>query len=229
MPANRRLICFIATCSLFAFLHAAKGHDGEAEAAFAFKDGCVSVTLRQAGRPIDGAKIQVFDSNGKNFGSGETEADGEACCPLPTGASFVVEIKAGERTSDPIRLYKTETGIAPARVLVSYGLRPCCRSKGRDEVIVVGMPTEAPADSAPTLVPDWLVLTTITGQNHTSIELVRQFEDLRHRPCPEQSRFVNPDDLPLDLILEFLVDQQPSHGVGILETDFAKRATARIG
>lgn len=108
------------------------------------------------GEPIANAVIQVTDEKGKSFAEGQTEDDGQAAFPMPSGASFTVEIKTGNRTSDPIRLFKKETGIEPARVLLSYGLRPCCRflSHG-DKEAVVETANPQPAAAPATSLPSW--------------------------------------------------------------------------
>jgi len=137
MNLHRHLPYFVLTCVLVPFSARAECHDAEPQASFALKKGWVEVTLRKNGKPLANAKVQVIDEAGKNFADGETGDDGQAAFPMPRGASFAVEIKAGEKTSDPIRLYKSDGGIAPARVLLSYGLRPCCRSKGRDDTVTV--------------------------------------------------------------------------------------------
>jgi hypothetical protein len=123
------------------------GHDNASEmhALFSFKDGWVEFSLRKDGRPFANATIQIIDEKGVKFGEGETGEEGETSFPLPSGSSFVVEIKAGQRTADPIRLFKSESGVEPARVLLSYGLRPCCRSiRSRGDVMIVGEKTETP-------------------------------------------------------------------------------------
>jgi hypothetical protein len=116
----------------------------EPQATFTLKNGWVEFALRKDGRPVANATIQVINEHGKNLGDGETGENGQTAFPLPPGASFVVvEIKAGERTADPIRLYKRDSSVEPARVLLSYGLRSCCRSiKPQGEVIIVSEPTE---------------------------------------------------------------------------------------
>jgi hypothetical protein len=100
----------------------------EPQASFTHKNGWVEVALCKDGMPVANATIDITNPHGINIASGEVEK-GQAGFPLPPGASFViVEIKIGEKTADPIRLYKHDAGVEPARVLLSYGLRPCCRS-----------------------------------------------------------------------------------------------------
>jgi hypothetical protein len=101
----------------------------EPHAAFAVKDGWVECVLRRDGKPVPDAVIQIIDERGKNFATGDTDQQGQAVFPLAPGSSFIVEIKTKERSADPIRLFKIDGAIEPSRVLLSYGLRPCCRSK----------------------------------------------------------------------------------------------------
>jgi hypothetical protein len=129
----------------------------EPQVAFTLKKGWVEFAVRRDGKPVADALIHVIDERGNQFAEGETGPDGDAAFPAPPGASFIVEIKTGERTADPIRLFKTAGGVEPARVLLSYGLRPCCRSISRGEPLIVGTPTEpgvAPEES--TSVGPWL-------------------------------------------------------------------------
>jgi hypothetical protein len=110
----------------------------EPQAAFVVKNGWVECALRQNGQPVAAAVIEVMDEAGKNFAEGQTGEEGQAAFPMPRGSSFTVEIKTGKRTADPIRLFPSADGIEPARVLLSYGLRPCCRFKERSETVGVG-------------------------------------------------------------------------------------------
>jgi hypothetical protein len=122
------------------------GHPPEPQATFALKNGWVEVTLRKDGRPVANATIEITNQNGRNDGGGETDDEGFAAFPLPPGHSFIVEIKAGDRTADPIRLFKSDAGgVEPACVLLSYGLRPCCRSiKPPSQTLTADEPAETP-------------------------------------------------------------------------------------
>jgi len=143
MPVKCLYFCFVVLLTLNGESH---GHPPEPCATFALKNGRVEFALHKNGRPVANATIQIIDEKGAKFGDGDTGAEGQTAFPLPPGSSFVVEIKAGERTADPIRLFKSTTGVEPARVLLSYGLRPCCRSiKSARSTVVVANETEAPA------------------------------------------------------------------------------------
>ena len=126
-------------------------------ATFAVKDGFVEVTLRQDGKPVANATIEITKQNGMKFGESVVD-DGLASFFLPPGDSFVVEIKAGDRTADPIRLFKVESSVEPARVLLSYGLRPCCRSiKPANNEKMVGTEIEVPSTTMAESMP-WPIL-----------------------------------------------------------------------
>lgn len=99
----------------------------EAQAAFALKAGWVECLVEKDGRPVANAALVILDGHGNKFADGETDDTGLGQFPAPGGGSFTVEIKIGTRTSDPIRLMNVGSQIAPAKVLLSYGLRPCCR------------------------------------------------------------------------------------------------------
>lgn len=100
----------------------------EPQAAFVLKGNWVECLVDQDGRPAANATLVILDAQGNKFADGETDDTGLAQFPAPAGSSFTVEIKtAGAKTADPIRIMKVGSRIEPARVLLSYGLRPCCR------------------------------------------------------------------------------------------------------
>jgi hypothetical protein len=126
----------------------AAGRANEPRVTFALNAGWVDCSVRHDGKPLAGAIIQILDERGVKFAEGETGPGGETAFPMPAGSSCIVEIKTGERTADPIRLIKTDSGVEPARVLLSYGLRPCCRSKLiKPEPVIAGHRIEAPAEA----------------------------------------------------------------------------------
>lgn len=100
----------------------------EPQATFKVEDGWIALTLRKEGQPIGDAEVRVIDERGGVFATGQTGAEGESSFPMPPGKSFLLEVKTGERVSDPIRIWKTGEGVEPARVLLSFGLKPCCRN-----------------------------------------------------------------------------------------------------
>lgn len=145
--SHRHGVCswLTAIISFFMFAPNVFSDPLEPQAAFTLnRSGWVEVALRQEGRPVANATIQIIDDQGGNFAEGETGEEGETAFPLPRGDFCVVEIKIGKRTADPIRLYKFDKRIEPARVLLSYGLRPCCRFKDRGEVETVETALESP-------------------------------------------------------------------------------------
>jgi hypothetical protein len=120
----------------------------EAQATFALKAGWVECSVRQDGKPVGGASLQILDERGVRFAEGETGPNGGTTFPFPAGSSCVVAIKTGKRSADPIRLLRTDCGVEPRRVLLSYGLQPCCRSKiTRPEPIIIGFPLDLPSDA----------------------------------------------------------------------------------
>jgi hypothetical protein len=158
MSDNRVVACAVVLLAHLGICGDGHCQAAEPQAAFALKHGWVEFALRQDGRPVADAKIQIMDEKGVKFGEGETGAAGETAFPLPPGASFVVEIKAGERIADPIRLFKSAAGVEPVRVLLSYGLRPCCRSiKPRGDMTVAQEQIETKAESNEESIPwHWL-------------------------------------------------------------------------
>jgi hypothetical protein len=122
--------------------------------AFVLKRGWVAFTLQQNGQPVPDASVLVIDEGGRQFAEGETGAEGRGEFPLPPGQSFLVEFKVGSRRADPIRLQRSGDGkrVEPANVLLSFGLRPCCRVVSRREQVET--PEPSPATSH--LVPVWL-------------------------------------------------------------------------
>ena len=160
MATNHRLISLAVLFVLLASTGNASAHPTEPQATFQLKKGWVEVAIRQDGKPVASATFEIMDEKGVKYGDGETEKDGETAFPLPVGSSFVVEIKTEGRTADPIRLFKTDIGVEPARVLLSYGLRPCCRSiKSRGEGSTVEDESETPT---PTENPThWLKLASV--------------------------------------------------------------------
>jgi hypothetical protein len=160
MATNHRLISLAVLLVLFASSGSAFAHPTEPQATFQLKKGWVEVAIRKDGKPLESATFEIMDEKGAKFGAGEIDAEGQTAFPLPHGASFIVEIKTGDRTADPIRLFKTDVGVEPARVLLSYGLRPCCRSiKSRGDMPSVEDETQTPA---PTEKPTpWLMLASV--------------------------------------------------------------------
>lgn len=135
-----------------AMLIVASAQASEPVVAFAANGGFLEMTLTHDGKAIE-AIVELRDEKGVPI-VGETDK-GEATIPLPAGESYVIEIKTGERTADPIRLYRTATGVEPSRVLLSYGLRPCCRSKVVREPIIAGAPDPPPVELEDAVWWDW--------------------------------------------------------------------------
>ncbi len=106
--------------------------------------------LRKEARGIADAEVRIFDERGGSFGTGQTGSNGDSEFPLPPGKAFHVEIKVGDKFCDPIRLFNHGDKVEPSRVLLSFGLKPCCRNvfaKESEE----GSPSEAPIEIEPPL------------------------------------------------------------------------------
>jgi hypothetical protein len=132
--------------TLFAIGSMASAH--EPQAAFVLKGNWVECLVEQDGRPAANAALVILDAQGNKFADGETDDTGLAQFPAPAGSSFTVEIKtAGAKTADPIRIMRAGSRIEPARVLLSYGLRPCCRGLvNRDNSWKSAGPAISPSD-----------------------------------------------------------------------------------
>jgi hypothetical protein len=162
MQNHHRLSWLAALFALF--FGGGRCHATEPQADFVLKNGWVEFTLRQDGRPVAHATIQILNEQGKVYAEVEDIDEGRTSFPLPPGASFVVEIKAGDRTADPIRIFKNGSSVEPARVLLSYGLRPCCRSiKPQGDAIIVGDPTDAPSAAAEEAIPWHFLVPVFAG------------------------------------------------------------------
>lgn len=166
-------------------VQAARAPAAEPQAAFALKNGWGTLVLRQDGQPLADAIVEITDERGVKFGQGETDTGGQAEFPVPGGSSFLVEIKAQGRAADPIRLYKLDGGIAPGRVLLSYGLRPCCRFKSPREV--ASGPAAPPAPPAKDLARDARADLDRRSFRPLSTSLRALLADPKYEPIPTQT------------------------------------------
>ena len=130
---------------------------GEPQVAFVVKDGWVEFTLAQDDKPVPDAQVRVFTTNGHKFADGETGPGGRGLFPLPRGHFFLVEIKIGDRTADPILLTPIDNHVVPTNVLLSFGLAPCCKvpSRGMFGSEVQDAPTTSPTATSPGSFPIW--------------------------------------------------------------------------
>ncbi|MBM4068351.1 MAG: hypothetical protein FJ271_05335 [Planctomycetes bacterium] len=143
-PVRTRMVRLFAV-ALLAIGSKASARDPQA--AFALKGGWVECTVEHDDRPVANAALVILDGQGNKFADGETDETGQGQFPLPGGGSFSVEIKTGKKTWDPIRLVKVDKEIQPAKVLLSYQLRPCCRGLvKRDTSWKAAAPTVSPSD-----------------------------------------------------------------------------------
>lgn len=104
------------------------GWASEPQVSFAVKQGWLDFLVEQDGAPLSDVRVQSYDSQGNRFAEGETGAKGRGNFPLPAGNRFLVELKIGERHADPIWLTRVGDNVVPNEVLLSFGLRPCCRA-----------------------------------------------------------------------------------------------------
>ncbi len=91
-------------------------------------DGWIAFSLTHDEKPVVNAKVRVLDTRNGVFAEGEPEPEGRGKFPMPLSRYFLVEAKVGERFADPILLTKGGNSVAPDTVLLSFGLRPCCRT-----------------------------------------------------------------------------------------------------
>lgn len=129
---------------------------GEPHITIGVKDGWAEFTVLQDGKPCPDVSVHVIDQQGKSFARGEAGPEGEGVFPLPGGPYFVVEVKTGARTADPIWLRRTGNTVEPERLLLSYGLLPCCRSPVRSSPKNTA-DLQSPSPTAESA--DWLVRT----------------------------------------------------------------------
>jgi len=118
-----RLILMVAAiANLGSFVEGA-----EPQVGFVVKKGWLHFKVEKEEAGLPGVVVQSFDSNGQKFAEGETGDGGTGSFPLPPGNRFMVELKVGNRNADPVWLTKIDSDVVPREVLLSFGLRPCCR------------------------------------------------------------------------------------------------------
>ncbi len=137
----------------------AVGLAAEPRAAFSVESGWLQFAVTQDGQPVPAAAVAVFNEQGTPWASGETDAEGRGSFPLPRGDSLLVELKVGSRSADLITLRRTAEGVVPANVLLSFGLRPCCRVPSRGGVYR----PEAEVEITPASRLRWLPLTAMAA------------------------------------------------------------------
>jgi len=120
----------------------------EPQIAFVVEGPFAKFKLAQDGQPVEGT-IRVFDGAGNSFAEGESEG-GRGGFPVPRGDVFTLEVKIGDRSADAITLTRDGNTITPANVLLSFGLKPCCRVPSRG----VYRPGDTPAAGS---LPMWLM------------------------------------------------------------------------
>lgn len=128
---HRVSVVLLAAAVLVALVSPGTAAEPLTEASFRLKKKWVELTLRRGDVPIPDATIKVFDESGEPFADGETDEKGLAVFPKPKGTAVTIEVKFDGKTADPIPLRLTHQGIEPGELLLSFGLRPCCRVANR--------------------------------------------------------------------------------------------------
>lgn len=126
---------------------------GEPQIAFSLKKGWIRFSLTKEEKAIPDAQVTVYDEAGNKFAEGETDAQGQGEFPVPAGALFRVEVKTEGRTADLIQLTKSEGELFPNRVLLSFGLAPCCKVPSRTTTEKTAGPS---TDSSIGAIPLWV-------------------------------------------------------------------------
>jgi hypothetical protein len=95
-------------------------------ASFALEHGWVQVQVRQEKGPVADARIRVFDDAEQVFAEGETDEQGVGSFPA-RGHTCRIGITINGKECDLIPLHLDGKTAEPARVLLTFGTRPCCR------------------------------------------------------------------------------------------------------
>lgn len=148
---------------LTALLIGSPSHAAEPQISFAVKNRWVKFTLTHDDQPVTNGMVRVLDGGGNSFAEGETGDNGQGEFPLPPGRLFRVEIKIGNRTADLIPITSIAGNrVIPDRVLLSFGLAPCCRMVSRGVLEGPRTPVSSlpePAQEKEILSPVWLPAT----------------------------------------------------------------------
>jgi hypothetical protein len=103
----------------------------EPQIAFQVKGKWLSLTVTQAGQPLPDVGVEVFSATAQKFAAGETDDAGQGQFPLPPGPYCHLEVRVGVRVADTIKLQLLGDRVLPGAVLLSFGLKPCCRVPSR--------------------------------------------------------------------------------------------------
>ncbi|HEY7155617.1 MAG TPA: hypothetical protein VH575_16770 [Gemmataceae bacterium] len=132
----------------------------EPHVAFEVSKDRLRFALTHDEKPVANAGVRVFDGI-LVCAVAESGPDGRGEFVMPSGRLFSVEIKIGDRTVDRIFLKKTGDQVFPSRVLLSFGLAPCCRMPSRGWAAdSQKMPT---SDGLSALIPSWLPTAGVVG------------------------------------------------------------------
>ena len=171
---NRRRLKHCLVPLVVTFLAAAPAYGRDPEAAFHVKDNWLEFEIRQDGLPCGKVEVQVIDDHGKSFASGEAGDDGQGAFPLPPGKSLILEFKTAGKKADHVFLRRTAEGVEPSRVLLSYGLLPCCRTATAEKKLAPA--PEKKGAGNPSFQPTrWLLFTAgLVGVVFALTQLVRR-------------------------------------------------------
>ncbi|MEZ6143543.1 MAG: SpaA isopeptide-forming pilin-related protein [Zavarzinella sp.] len=147
---KNRNCCSVAVVFTMLFMGNMPISASEPHVAFTVKDGWVEMAISHDANPVPEATFQIYSSNAQLFAEGETGKEGRAEFPLPPGPYFRVELKIDGRNADSIQLTKIEDYVVPARVLLSFGIAPCCKVPDRT---ADGDRSSAPATENSSLFP----------------------------------------------------------------------------
>lgn len=121
---------FSITVALLATAGFTAADAAEPQVEFEVKSDRVAFAVTRDEQPVAAAKVRVFDGI-LVYAEAESGPDGRGECPMPPGEFFRVDIQIGDRTADRILLRKIDDHVFPSRVLLTFGLAPCCRVPSR--------------------------------------------------------------------------------------------------
>jgi hypothetical protein len=103
------------------------------EASFALVDGWIEARVEQDGKPVAGARVEVFDVIGAPFAQGETAEQGIGTFPRPKGHTCRLAVTIGGKPCESVLLTFEGESVSPARVQLTFNDRSCCRTSGRGQ------------------------------------------------------------------------------------------------
>src|SRR3954469_22529686 len=126
-----RSACSCLTALAALLLAAGQCAAARPEASFALVDGWIEARIEQDGKPVAGARVEVFDVIGAPFAQGETAEQGVGTFPRPRGHTCRLAVTIGGKPCDSVLLPFEGESASPPRVQLTFGDRSCCRTTGR--------------------------------------------------------------------------------------------------